>query len=108
MDNVATIFDRYEAVRHRLPSAEFPSGTRTISSLQDIADQADAFVFDAYGVLNIGESAIPGASERLSGLRRSGHQVRILSNAASYNHEGALTKFQKLAMHVRSDEIVTK
>ena len=107
MDNVATIFDRYEAVRHRLPSADFPSGTRTISSLQDIADQADAFVFDAYGVLNIGESAIPGASERLSGLRRSGHQVRILSNAASYNHEGALTKFQKLAMHVRSDEIVT-
>jgi len=107
MDNVATIFDRYEAVRHRLPSAAFSPGTTAITSLRDIADQADAFIFDAYGVLNIGESAIPGASDRLADLRKSGHQIRILSNAASYNHEGALTKFQKLAMHVRSNEIVT-
>ena len=107
MDNVATIFDRYEAVRHRLPSAEFSSGTTAISSLHDIADHADAFVFDAYGVLNVGESAIPGASGRLADLRRSGHQIRILSNAASYNHDGAVAKFQKLAMHVESDEIVT-
>lgn len=107
MDNVATIFDRYEAVRHRLPSAAFSSGMTQIASLRDIAEQADAFVFDAYGVLNIGESAIPGASERLSELRKSGHHIRILSNAASYTHEGAVAKFQKLAMHVRSDEIVT-
>lgn len=107
MDNVATIFDRYEAVRHRLPSAVFSSGMTPIASLRDIAEQADAFVFDAYGVLNIGESAIPGASERLSELRKSGRHIRILSNAASYTHEGAVAKFQKLAMHVRSDEIVT-
>ena len=107
MDNVATIFDRYEAVRHRLPSAAFSSGVTQIASLRDIAEQADAFVFDAYGVLNIGESAIPGASERLSELRKSGHHIRILSNAASYTHEGAVAKFQKLAMHVGSDEIVT-
>lgn len=107
MDNVATIFERYEAVRHRLPVADCAPGTTTISSLLDIADQADAFIFDAYGVLNVGKSAIPGASRRLADLRRAGHQIRILSNAASYNHDDATAKFEKLSMPVRDSEIVT-
>jgi HAD superfamily hydrolase (TIGR01450 family) len=107
MDTVATIFDRYEAVRHRLPLANSPARTREISSLHDIAAQADAFVFDAYGVLNIGEAAIPGAAQRLRELREIGCQIRILSNAASYTHAGAMTKFQNLGMGVRDHEIIT-
>lgn len=107
MDSVATIFDRYEAVRHRLPSASFPAGTTEIGSLHDIAKHADAFVFDAYGVLNVGEAGIPGASRRLRELRENGHQIRILSNAASYNHAGAVAKFKKLDMGVRGHEIIT-
>jgi|SRR6056297_507311 len=107
MDTVATIFDRYEAVRHRLPPASAPDATAQISSLHDIAAQADAFVFDAYGVLNIGEAGIPGASERLRELRGNGHQIRILSNAASYTHAGAAAKFRKLDMGVRDHEIIT-
>ena len=107
MDTVATIFDRYEAVRHRLPRVNSPTRTREISSLHDIAAQADAFVFDAYGVLNIGEAAIPGAAQRLRELREIGCQIRILSNAASYTHAGAMTKFQNLGMGVRDHEIIT-
>lgn len=107
MNNICTIFERYEAVRHRLPSAKVPSGTTTITSLHDIAAEADAFVFDAYGVLNVGERAIPGASKRLKELRDSGHNIRILSNAASYNHAGAAAKFHKLKMTVRNEEIIT-
>lgn len=107
MDTVATIFDRYEAVRHRLPSASAPDTTARINSLHDIAAQADAFVFDAYGVLNIGEAGIPGASQRLRELRANGHQIRILSNAASYTHAGAAAKFRKLDMGVRDHEIIT-
>ncbi|EAQ24057.1 HAD-IIA family hydrolase [Roseovarius sp. 217] len=107
MDTVATIFDRYEAVRHRLPLATSLDGTSKISSLHDIAAYADAFVFDAYGVLNIGESAIPGAAQRLRELRDIGCQIRILSNAASYTHAGAVSKFRTLGMGVRDHEIIT-
>ncbi|GAW33798.1 hypothetical protein RA2_00842 [Roseovarius sp. A-2] len=107
MDTVATIFDRYEAVRHRLPPASTPDATAQIASLHDIAAQADAFVFDAYGVLNIGEAGIPGAAQRLRELRANGHQIRILSNAASYTHAGAVAKFCKLEMGVRDHEIIT-
>ena len=107
MDTAATVFDRYEAVHHRLPSASPPASTSQIASLHDIAAHADAFVFDAYGVLNIGEAAIPGAAQRLRELREIGCQIRILSNAASYTHTGAVTKFQKLGMGVKDHEIIT-
>jgi HAD superfamily hydrolase (TIGR01450 family) len=43
----------------------------------------------------------------LDELRASGHQIRILSNAASYDHQGATAKFQMLGMQVLADEIVT-
>lgn len=107
MDTVASVFDRYEAVRHRLPRAETGAGTVEIDSLLDIAGQADAFVFDAFGVLNVGETPIDGASERLGQLRARGRAIRVLSNAASYNHEGAVVKFRKLGMTIDPHEIVT-
>lgn len=107
MDTAATVFDRYEAVRHRLPPASPPASTSQIASLHDIAGDAAAFVFDAYGVLNIGEAAIPGAAQRLRELREIGCQIRILSNAASYTHARAVTKFQKLGMEVKDHEIIT-
>ena len=107
MENAASIFDRYEAVRHRLPVARFSSGTTDVNSLLDIADRVDAFVFDAFGVLNVGETPIPGAAGRLDQLRARGHAIRILSNAASYNHDGATRKFRKLGMRVTSNEIIT-
>ena len=107
MENVADIFERYQAVRHRLPSASFHSPTTDVDSLLDIASEVDAFVFDAFGVLNVGETPIPGAAERLDQLREAGHAIRILSNAASYNHDRATEKFRKLGMRVRSEEIIT-
>ena len=65
MQDARAIFDRYQAIRNRLPVADFPSKTCAIGSLMDIADQIDAFVFDAFGVLNVGETPIPGAAARL-------------------------------------------
>lgn len=107
MENVAGIFQRYEAVRQRLPVASFEGDTRNITSLLDIADEIDAFVFDAFGVLNVGDVPIPGAAARLDQLRALGCAIRILSNAASYDHDRAVDKFRKLGMMVSPDEIVT-
>lgn len=107
MDSVANIFRRYEDVRPRLPAASFEAGTRDIASLLDIADEIDVFVFDAFGVLNVGEVPIPGAAARLHQLRALGCTIRILSNAASYDHDRAVDKFHKLGMTVAPEEIVT-
>lgn len=107
MNDVASIFERYQAVRHRLPSAGVQSPTKDVGSLMDIASEVDAFVFDAFGVLNVGETPIPGAAERLDQLRDAGHAIRILSNAASYNHDLATEKFRRLGMRVGAEEIIT-
>lgn len=107
MTDVVSIFDRYQAVRPRLPQARFERATTRIDSLLDIADTVDAFVFDAFGVLNVGETPIPGAARRLDQLRDTGRAIRILSNAASYDHDRAAEKFRKLGMRVAPDEIIT-
>lgn len=107
METVDQIFDRYEAIRHRLPNVKSAGCTQEINSLLEIADQADVFVFDAFGVLNVGETPIPGAADRLEQLRERGCQIRILSNAASYDHDRAVAKFQKLGMNVSPEEITT-
>ena len=107
MDDVSSIFERYQSVRHRLPTARFTASSENVGSLIDVAGEVDAFVFDAFGVLNVGETLIPEAAQRLDQLREAGLAIRILSNAASYNHERAAEKFRKLGMKVGSDEIVT-
>jgi HAD superfamily hydrolase (TIGR01450 family) len=107
MQDAHVIFKRYQDLKGRLPSTTFPSKSRDIGSLLDISNQVDAFVFDAFGVLNIGETPIPGAAERLSELRRMGKEIRILSNAASYNHDKATEKFQGLGIEIRPNEIIT-
>jgi HAD superfamily hydrolase (TIGR01450 family) len=107
METVLEIFNRYEAVRHRMPKACFRSATQDIGALLEIAHEADAFVFDAFGVLNIGDTPIAGAARRLDQLRAAGKSIRILSNAASYTHAAAVEKFRKLGMDVSSEEIVT-
>lgn len=107
MQSTPVIFDRYEEVRPRFPAAGPGRQTKEISSLSEIADQASAFVFDAFGVLNVGETLIEGADRRLDELRALGCHIRILTNAASYDRRGAVAKFQNLGISVLPDEIIT-
>ena len=65
MQSVEAVFERYENVRHRMPQAKVAHRSTVIASLLDIADRADAFVFDAFGVLNVGDTPIEGAAIRL-------------------------------------------
>lgn len=107
MQTTHSIFNRYEEVSGRLPSVVERAKTIDITSLLDITDDVDAFVFDAFGVLNVGETMIPGADLRLDQLRERGCAIRILTNAASYDRAGAIDKFKRLGLTVADDEIVT-
>ncbi len=102
-----SIFDRYQEVRARFPHVMPRDGSLVIQSLMDIADQVDAFVFDAFGVLNVGETMIPGADTRLDQLRERGCEIRILTNAASYDRSGAIAKFKRLGLRMKDEEIIT-
>lgn len=107
MLDAETIFRRYEAIRHRLPSIRIDGTTTEIATLLDITDQIDAFVFDAFGVLNLGERLIDGADRRLQDLRARNCAIRVLTNAASADRAGAVGKFERLGLGLADHEIVT-
>jgi glycerol-1-phosphatase len=103
----AQAFDAYEAVRGRLPQASFPDTTERADSLGDVADRYDAFLLDAFGVLNVGETAIPGAPERVSALQRSGKRVLVLTNSASQTPDAALAKYRRLGFDFAPEDVVS-
>lgn len=100
-------YRRYEEVRHRFPNPVFPSRSDQIANLGDITDGIDAFVFDAFGVLNVGETTIPTAIDRVSAIRTMGKKVRVLTNAASLSKAAACEKFESLGYDFTADEIVS-
>lgn len=101
-------FDAYEAVRHRLPVAVLPDAeSRHIETLEAVKDEFDVFLLDAFGVLNIGETAIPGACDRVEALRRAGKRVLVVSNAASVPSEFLLMKYRHLGFDFDAEDVVT-
>lgn len=101
-------FSAYEAVRHRLPSAAVSDNApRLARSLEDISGEFDAFLLDAFGVLNIGETPIAGTRERIDDLRDAGKRVLVVSNAASLPHDDLVEKYRRLGYQFDPEDIIT-
>ena len=98
---------RYESIRDRLPPVGRRGRMRTASRLLDVARDYDGFLFDSFGVLNVGETAIPGAAECLRDLRAMGKRFCILTNAASHGVGPALAKYRRMGLDVRVGEVVS-
>jgi HAD superfamily hydrolase (TIGR01450 family) len=99
-------FAFYENVRGRLPNAHFPAQSTHAGNLGDLTDQFDVFVFDAYGVLNRGTDAVPGAAQRVRELQDMGKKTFVLTNGASYTAERSQAKFDGMGMHFAVEDIV--
>jgi HAD superfamily hydrolase (TIGR01459 family) len=105
--DAAWAFARYESVRARLPAARFGAAPARADTLADIADRYDGFVLDAFGVLNVGDTPIPGAVARMAALRQAGKRLVVLTNAASYPRAAALAKYRRLGFDFTADEVVS-
>jgi glycerol 3-phosphatase-2 len=106
LSDAPAAFARYEAIRSRLPQAHYPARPLHLASLDAVADHVDGFLLDAFGVLNVGETAIHGAVARLASLRSRGKRLVVLTNAASYTREQLLAKYHRLGFDFTSDEVV--
>ncbi|MFQ6540207.1 HAD-IIA family hydrolase [Aphanothece stagnina] len=105
---VDAVFARYEAIRPHLPAARRPGAAPvTVGGLLDMAGRVDGFLFDSFGVLNVGESVIPGAAECLSALRHRGTPFCVLTNAASYPRSEALRRYRRMGLDIREAEVVS-
>jgi HAD superfamily hydrolase (TIGR01459 family) len=106
--SVEAAFAEYEAVRHRLPPVgSGGGGMRAAADLDALADRYDVFLLDAFGVLNIGEAAIPGVPERVAGLRAAGRRVMVVTNAASLPRAGLAAKYAALGYDFPDEDIVS-
>jgi HAD superfamily hydrolase (TIGR01450 family) len=100
-------FARYEAIRERLPAAVFPEYSRRAEDLAALAGEFDVFILDAFGVLNVGESAVPGAPERVAALIGRGKAVFVLTNGATYDESAALEKYRRLGFAFERRQVVS-
>ena len=105
--NAEWAFAAYEASRHRLPMAEFPTQSRRVSNLSDLADDIDLFLLDAFGVLNMGEQVIPGAPERIAELRAMGKKVLVVSNAAGYPKTKLMQRYRDLGFDFTPRDVLS-
>lgn len=101
-------FSEYERVRHRLPAppthAVVPEQVPSLAVLEPFFD---AFIFDAFGVLNIGEQALPGALARVEHLLAINKRCLILSNAATASTQALLLKYQTMGFALKEDQLIS-
>ncbi|MDF1607369.1 HAD hydrolase-like protein [Hoeflea sp. YIM 152468] len=100
-------FAEYESVRHRLPAGRGRADFVRATDLDAIADEFDVFLLDAFGVLNIGETAIPGVVDRVDGLRRRGKQVIVVTNAAGYPSSVLHARYTRLGYSFGTNDVVS-
>lgn len=101
-------FAAYEAVRARLPDvAARDAPCRALPDLDAIADEVDTFLLDAFGVLNIGETAIDGVPERVAGLQAAGKRVLVVSNAAELEHPKLIQKYARLGYDFAPEDVIS-
>ena len=100
-------FAAYEAARARLPDARVGGRATRCRTLDDIADEFDVFLLDAFGVLNIGEKAIPGVPERVANLQARGKRVFVVTNAAGYSNATLLAKYARLGYEFAPENVIS-
>lgn len=100
-------FSAYEWARHLMPKPTFPTRSEQADGLYELKDRFDVFVFDAYGVLNVGAQPIPGALACVEALRAAGKTCVVATNAASLDAQAAHAKFSKLGFHFPHSHIAS-
>ena len=100
-------FAQYERVRPVLPEAQFPATSKTISHMEELIDEIDVFLLDAFGVLNIGASVIPGAPEWVSHLQSLGKQVLVVANGATYSPSNSREKYLEFGFKFAQADIIS-
>lgn len=101
-------FAEYEAVRDVLPvAASRHEPAEYLGDLSELRDRFDVFLLDAFGVLNIGEQAIPGVEKRVADLLTAGKRLLVVSNAASVPLQSLAEKYRRLGYPFGPDDIVS-
>lgn len=101
------VFDAYEAGRARLPRPLFSNSFQCADNLIRIADDFDTFLLDAFGVLVVGDKAVPGVAARVEELRGLGKQVLVVTNSSKATRQAHAARYTKLGFNFEANDIIT-
>lgn len=77
------------------------------TTVDELVDRYDGFLFDAYGVLVDSDSTLPGTDAFLRRLRVAGKPLRVISNDASTTAEAKVERWSQRGLHVLAEELLT-
>jgi HAD superfamily hydrolase (TIGR01450 family) len=96
----------YRRAEPRLPAKPSAVMPRRIAETDEIADAFDLFVLDAWGVLNIADEPIAGASAAIARLRARQKSLLVLSNDGTREPAAAAARHRRRGFDFRDDEIL--
>ena len=100
-------FAQYENVRKRLPTSQAQGACEGVPNLGALADEFDVVLLDAYGVLNVGNTPIAGAPERVAALQALGKRCLVLTNGASFPASNRLPKYRQYGYNFTADDVIS-
>jgi HAD superfamily hydrolase (TIGR01450 family) len=76
------------------------------TSIAELSQAYDGFLFDAYGVLCDGSGALPFAGECISFLRNAGKGILVVTNGASMLPEQNAAKYRAMGLDIGDTEVL--
>ncbi len=107
MTDTDRAFAQYENVRKRLPLSQAQGTCTPVPNLGALANDFDVFLFDAYGVLNVGNTPIAGAPERVAALQAMGKRCLVLTNGASFPASNRLPKYRQYGFDFTAEDVIS-
>ena len=106
--NVDAVINIYEGMRNFFP--QYQDSNKNINlapRLENILDNFDALLLDAFGVLNVGSSLVPGIIKTLETARQKNITLLVVTNGASYNSSKKIDQLSSLGLEFSNDEIIS-
>ena len=106
--NADSVINIYENMRDFFPKYQENNQDIILAPrLENILDNFDALLLDAFGVLNVGSALIPGIIETLEKARQKNITLLVVTNGASNNSFKKRDQLASLGLEFSNDEIIS-
>ncbi len=106
--NASSVINIYEGMRDFFPKYQETNEDIILAPrLENILDNFDALLLDAFGVLNVGSSLVPGIIKTLEKARQKNITLLVVTNGASNNAFKKRDQLSLLGLEFSNDEIIS-
>lgn len=104
-----TVWQAYLAAAPRLPTLPRAVTPRRVAGLVEALDIGDhrLVVFDAYGVLHVGDGALAGALGAFDAVRRRGVPLCVVTNDVTHEADQVAAGLNRRGFDLRPDEVIS-